>query len=104
MNVSDSAILFNKNGICDQCISLNESIVPNWHANDDSESKLADIIDRIKKSSNGKDFDYILGIRNGFASRPFQVPANKVVTQRSPKRNPGINLAVAILSCESLVV
>ena len=65
MDTSDSKIAFDENGICDHCKDFYKNVKPNWHTDEQGRKKLQEIIEKIKISGKGKDFDCILGISGG---------------------------------------
>jgi N-acetyl sugar amidotransferase len=68
MDTTDSRISFDNNGVCDHCNDFYHNIKPNWHTDQRGRDQLTDIVDRIKKCANGKDFDCLLGISGGVDS------------------------------------
>lgn len=68
MDTSDSKISFDEKGVCDHCIDFKENVLPNWHPDDKGRIELDEIVAKIKKSGEGKDFDCILGMSGGVDS------------------------------------
>ena len=68
MDVSDSKIIFDKNGVCDHCIDFCSNVAPNWHTDEKGRFELDAIVNKIKKEGKGKDFDCILGMSGGVDS------------------------------------
>jgi N-acetyl sugar amidotransferase len=68
MDTSDSAIVFDGSGVCDHCNTFKTQILPNWHTDEQGKRELRVIIDKIKKSGEGKDFDCIIGMSGGIDS------------------------------------
>ncbi len=68
MDTSDSAITFEADGVCDHCASFNRDVLPNWHTDERGRQTLARIVDDIKASGKGKEFDCILGLSGGLDS------------------------------------
>jgi N-acetyl sugar amidotransferase len=68
MDTSDSAIVFDANGVCDHCANFRTSVFPNWFPNDEGRRRLATVIDGIRGSGKGKEFDCILGLSGGLDS------------------------------------
>lgn len=68
MDTSDSQIVFDADGVCDHCLGFRRDVVPNWDTGPGGRAKLNGIIDKIKASSKGKDFDCILGLSGGLDS------------------------------------
>jgi N-acetyl sugar amidotransferase len=65
MDTSDSAIVFDEQGVCDHCNDFYTNVKPHWHTDERGRSKLAAIIEKIKKEGEGKDFDCIMGMSGG---------------------------------------
>lgn len=68
MDTSDSKISFDDNGVCDHCRDFYDNVLPNWHTDERGRVELEAIVEKIKKSGKGKDFDCILGISGGVDS------------------------------------
>jgi len=68
MDTSDSKIVFDKNGVCDHCITYRELIRPNWHTDKVGRAVLEKRVAKIKKDGVGKDFDCIIGMSGGIDS------------------------------------
>jgi len=68
MDSSDSAIIFDDQGVCDHCNTYYAKILPNWHPNKQGRNNLGKIIDRIKLDGKNRDFDCIIGVSGGFDS------------------------------------
>lgn len=67
LDTSDPHISFDENGVCDQCRDYKENILPSL----DWEKKKIEfdtIINKIKKSGKGRDFDCLLGMSGGVDS------------------------------------
>lgn len=68
MDTSDSKIVFDENGVCDHCLDFKENVRPNWHPDERGRAELEQIVEKIKESGKGKDFDCILGMSGGVDS------------------------------------
>lgn len=68
MDTTDSAILFDSNGVCDHCRDFNDNVKPNWHTDERGHAELSRIIDDVRKAGKGHDFDCILGLSGGLDS------------------------------------
>ena len=68
MDTSDAKIKFDKDGVCDHCLAFDKNILPIWNFGQGREKQLKEIVDKIKQSSKGKDFDCILGMSGGIDS------------------------------------
>jgi N-acetyl sugar amidotransferase len=68
MDASDSAIVFDDQGVCDHCNTYYSKVLPNWHTNELGKNELDKIIRRIKDDGKKRDFDCIIGVSGGFDS------------------------------------
>lgn len=65
MDTTDSAIVFDANGVCDHCNDYKQNILPNWHTDARGKDELNRIIEKIKKDGKDRDFDCIMGMSGG---------------------------------------
>jgi N-acetyl sugar amidotransferase len=68
MDTSDSKITFDENGVCDHCNDFYKNVLPKWHTDERGRNELEEIVKKIKKEVEGKDFDCILGMSGGVDS------------------------------------
>ncbi len=68
MDTIDSKISFDEKGVCDHCNTFNKDILPNWNTDEKGHQNLSKIVDDIKRSGSGKDFDCIIGMSGGIDS------------------------------------
>lgn len=68
MDTTDTKITFDDKGVCDHCNTFYDSILPNWHTDERGELELNEIIKKIKKEGEGKDFDCLMGMSGGIDS------------------------------------
>ncbi len=68
MDTSDEDISFDSNGICMRCNEYKDRIEPEWNHGKGHEKELQDLINAIKKSGEGKEYDCILGLSGGLDS------------------------------------
>ena len=68
MDTTDSNIVFDDDGICDHCNTFYKKILPNWHTDQKGTKALQEIIKKIKKDGEGKDFDCLMGMSGGIDS------------------------------------
>jgi len=68
MDTTDSKITFDEKGVCDHCTTYYKDILPKWHTDERGEKALSEIIDKIKKEGEGKEFDCIMGMSGGIDS------------------------------------
>lgn len=82
MDVSDSLIRFNDDGICDHCLNYRNNILPNWHVDDRGLAQLEKAADQIKRNGKSRDFDCIIGISGGLDSSYTAYVAKEVMGLR----------------------
>jgi len=68
MDTTDSAITFDDKGVCDHCRTFYAKVLPNWHTDERGERELRALVQAIKASGKGKDFDCIIGMSGGIDS------------------------------------
>lgn len=68
MDESDADITFDDNGICNHCLEFEANRKLEWFDNEYGMQKLGIILDKIKSSGAGKDYDCILGLSGGVDS------------------------------------
>lgn len=68
MDTSDSAIVFDEKGICDHCNTFYKHTLPNWHTGEKGKMILQSLVEKIKISGEGTDFDCIIGMSGGIDS------------------------------------
>jgi len=68
MDTTDSAIVFDADGVCDHCITFDTQTKPNWHTGERGAQEFREMVQKIKASGKGKDFDCIIGMSGGIDS------------------------------------
>ncbi len=68
MDTTDDAIQFDEHGVCQRCREYEERILPEWNHGKGHETELQELINKIKKSGEGKKYDCILGLSGGLDS------------------------------------
>lgn len=68
MDTTDEDIVFDSNGVCMRCNEYKERIEPEWNHGKGHETELQELINAIKKSGEGKEYDCILGLSGGLDS------------------------------------
>jgi N-acetyl sugar amidotransferase len=68
MDTSDPGIVFDDKGVCDHCNDFTDNVQPKWVQGAAGKAELAAIVDKIKASGKGKEFDCILGLSGGLDS------------------------------------
>jgi N-acetyl sugar amidotransferase len=77
MDTSDDLIVFNKQGICDHCLTFDNVVLPFMRHNTDSEVALNKMVDNIKRKGKGQEFDCIIGLSGGIDSSYLALLAKK---------------------------
>jgi N-acetyl sugar amidotransferase len=68
MDTTDAKISFDSAGMCDHCRNFYKDILPNWHTDKRGQQTLQRLVDDIRKSGKGKEFDCIIGMSGGIDS------------------------------------
>lgn len=68
MDTTDKDIQFDEHGVCMRCREYEERILPDWNHGKGHEAELQELIAKIKKSGEGKQYDCILGLSGGLDS------------------------------------
>ena len=68
MDTTDSRITFDAKGVCDHCTTFFDKVKPHWHTDERGERELRAMVEQIKASGKGKDFDCIIGMSGGIDS------------------------------------
>lgn len=68
MDTTDSMIVFDDQGVCDHCNTFYQHTLPNWHTDERGAQQLQSLVEDIKRSGQGKDFDCIVGMSGGIDS------------------------------------
>jgi N-acetyl sugar amidotransferase len=68
MDTTDPKITFDEKGVCDHCHTFYKHVLPNWHTDARGRAVLEALVEKIKKSGKGKDFDCIIGMSGGVDS------------------------------------
>ena len=68
MDTTDSKIVFDEQGVCDHCNTFYSDILPYWQTDERGDNALKEIVEKIKKEGEGKDFDCLMGISGGIDS------------------------------------
>ena len=68
MDTSDEYIQFDDSGVCMRCNEFENRILPEWNHGKGHEEELKQLINQIKESGTGKDYDCLLGLSGGLDS------------------------------------
>lgn len=68
MDTSDSKIVFDEQGVCDHCNTFHAKVRPAWDTGAKGRAELDAMIEKIKASGKGRDFDCIIGMSGGVDS------------------------------------
>jgi N-acetyl sugar amidotransferase len=68
MDTSDEYIQFDESGVCMRCREFENRILTEWNYGKGHEDELKQLLDSVKKSGVGKDYDCLLGLSGGLDS------------------------------------
>jgi N-acetyl sugar amidotransferase len=68
MDTTDTKITFDEKGVCDHCNTFHSDILPKWHTDERGDKALKEIVKKLKKEGEGKDFDCLMGMSGGIDS------------------------------------
>ena len=68
MDETDTQIYFDDKGICDHCLTYEKSIKPFWNPVRSNSLQMIELIQKVKASGKGKDFDCLMGMSGGIDS------------------------------------
>lgn len=105
MDTTDSAIVFDEKGVCDHCNTYYTKTLPNWHTDEKGLTELMEIVKKIKKEGEGKDFDCIIGMSGGIDSSYLVYAAKEVLGLRPLvfHVDAGWNSQIAVNNIERIV-
>ena len=105
MDTSDSGIIFNENGFCDNCVGFYQDVLPFWFPNEDGQKLVEKKVDEIKSCGAGNKYDCILGLSGGLdSSYLLHVVVNKYGLRPLVFHvDGGWNTEVAVSNIQSLV-
>lgn len=67
-NVQDETIKFDDDGVCEYCHTYQEKIEPSWNHGVGHEKELEQLLNTIRESGKGKEYDCLLGFSGGMDS------------------------------------
>ncbi len=105
MDTSDPRIVFDQFGVSDYYHNYVNSILPNWHTDENGYNELISIAEKIKKQGKGKDFDCIIGLSGGLDSSYVAYVAKEIMGLRPLLLHvdAGWNTEQAVSNIEKLV-
>ncbi len=105
MDTTDPKITFDEKGICDHCRRFYSNVLPNWHTDERGWNTLQNIVDKIKREGEGKDFDCVLGMSGGIDSSYLTYIAKEKLGLRPLvfHVDAGWNSQIAVNNIEKLV-
>ncbi len=68
MDTTDAWIIFDDHGVCDNCRRFEQDILPHWHTGERGAELFAALVDKIKRSGRGKQYDCVIGLSGGLDS------------------------------------
>jgi N-acetyl sugar amidotransferase len=78
MDTTDPEISFDENGHCNHCRAFFRNAPRLLYAGADSDRKLAEVVDRIRKNGRGKEYDCLVGVSGGVDSSYVAYTVKKV--------------------------
>ena len=82
MDTTDSAIIFDEDGVCDHCRNFEKNIKPYWNPSENRFSELEKIAEKIRRAGKNNDYDCILGLSGGADSSYLAYIAKEVMHLR----------------------
>ena len=99
----DPMISFDSKGVCNHCHEFEELAGRKWFPDEKGEAHKAVMLEKIKASGRGKDYDCILGLSGGLdSSYGFESPRVEV-TPVGCSRDAGWNSELAVANIEAIV-
>lgn len=68
MDTTDSEITFDAQGVCNHCRQFDERAGREWFPNEEGRRRWAEVVQQIKASGEGQEYDCILGLSGGVDS------------------------------------
>ena len=68
MNATDPEITFDENGVCNHCHQFDETAKKNWFPNNEGWKRWEALVEKIKTTGQGQEYDCILGLSGGVDS------------------------------------
>ncbi len=105
MDTTDKEIRFDADGVCDHCNHFYNHTIPNWSTGDQARVEREQLVERIRKSGQGQDFDCIIGMSGGIDSSYLLYVATEVLGLRPLvfHVDAGWNSDIAVNNIEKLV-
>jgi N-acetyl sugar amidotransferase len=105
MDTTDTAIIFDENGVCDHCNTYYTKTLPSWDTGDKGFNELMISVNKIKKDGEGKDFDCIIGMSGGIDSSYLVYVAKEILGLRPLvfHVDAGWNSQIAVNNIERIV-
>lgn len=105
MDTTDSAIVFNEQGVCDHCLGYERDIRPFWHTDERGQEELERMSANIKEAGSGREFDCIIGMSGGIDSSYLVYAAKELMGLRPLvfHVDAGWNSQIAVNNIEKLV-
>lgn len=105
MDTTDSAIVFDDLGVCDHCNTFYEQVQPHWNTGAAGKAELDRMVETIRASGTGKDFDCIIGMSGGIDSSYLVYAAKEIMGLRPLifHVDAGWNSQIAVNNIERLV-
>lgn len=68
MDTSDPEIFFDTDGVCNHCVEFSRVAEAGWFPNEEGEARWSSMVEKIKITGHGRDYDCILGLSGGVDS------------------------------------
>ncbi|NQV76699.1 MAG: N-acetyl sugar amidotransferase [Bacteroidetes bacterium] len=68
MDTSDPGIIFDQQGVCDNCHTFDSVVRPNWFPDDRGKPALKLMLDKVKDYGKNREYDCIMGMSGGLDS------------------------------------
>ena len=104
MDTSDPEITFDAKGECNHCQRFDNVLVQDWLPDARGEKKLSKIIEQIRESGKGREYDCIMGLSGGIDSSYLAYEASKMGLRiLAVHVDGGWNSELAVKNIESIV-
>lgn len=104
MDTSDSEITFDAQGVCNHCHAFDERARREWFPNAEGRKRWAAVVEDIKASGKGQEYDCILGLSGGVDSSYLALKVNEWGLRPLVMHvDAGWNSELAVANIEALV-
>ena len=105
MDTTDSAIVFDAQGLCDHCNTYYTKTLPSWDTGAAGKAQIDRMVSEIRAAGEGRDFDCIIGMSGGIDSSYLVYAAKELMGLRPLvfHVDAGWNSQIAVNNIERLV-